>query len=251
MKTVIYVWRNNSIHRSKLCDDLFQLIQTTCYLHYLSVITPFTLYVDTQHHSISKVLHVLQHPHMKLIATSEIPIAHDIDYYIQSTNTDIIFFYSTTYLHVKLNQPCIECIQHILMPSPTLILRILPIQVHNILHIHINDPIISTFKYPHLLYTVYERIKHYLTPTTIVLSDTYEIKQYVKSKQECIVFDTKIGNIGYPPHDNRIEDTLFDLYLMTKATKIYSFSWMNTIPGFVKIAAYYNVPIIEIKLINK
>ena len=250
MKTVIYVWRNNSIHRSKLCDDLFQLIKTTCYVYYLSVITPFTLYIDTQHHSISKVLPVLQHPHMKIIADNEIPIAHDIEFYINETNCTVLYFFSTTYLHVKLNKLCIEFIQSILMPSPTLLLRILPIHVNTILHIHINDPIISTFKYPYLLYTVYERIKPYLTPTTIILSDTYEIKNYIKSKQECIVYDTKIGNIGYPPHDNRIEDTLFDLYLMTKATKIYSFSWSNTIPGFVQIAALYNVPIVEIKLIN-
>jgi hypothetical protein len=250
MKSVIYVWKNNSIHRSKLCDDFFQLIQTTCYLHYLSVIMSFTLYVDTQHHSISKVLPVLNHPHMKLISDNEIPVVHDLDYYIQSTDSDILYFCSTTSLPFKLNKPCIEFIQRILMPSPTLILRILPIQVYNVVHVHINNPIISKFKYPYLLYTVYERIKHYLTPTTIVLSDTYEIKTYIKSKHDCIVFDTKIGNIGYPPHDNTVEDTLFDLYLMTKATKIYSFSWYNSIPGFVKIANVYNVPIVEIKLIN-
>jgi hypothetical protein len=250
MKSVIYVWKNNSIHRSKLCDDFFQLIQTTCYLHYLSVIMSFTLYVDTQHHSISKVLPVLNHPHMKLISDNEIPVVHDLDYYIQSTDSDILYFCSTTSLPFKLNKPCIEFIQRILMPSPTLILRILPIQVYNVVHVHINNPIISKFKYPYLLYTVYERIKHYLTPTTIVLSDTYEIKTYIKSKHDCIVFDTKIGNIGYPPHDNTVEDTLFDLYLMSKATKIYSFSWYNSIPGFVKIANVYNVPIVEIKLIN-
>ena len=250
MKTVIYVWKNNSIHRSKLCDDLFQLIQTTCYLHYLSIITPFTLYVDTQHHSISKVLPVLQHPHMKLVADNEIPIVHDLDYYILSTESNIIYFCSTTYLPIKLNKLCMEFIQSILMPSPTLLLRILPIQVYNVIHVHINEPIISKFKYPYLLYTVYERIKQYLSPTTIVLSDTHEFKSYVKTKQECIVFDTKIGNIGYPPHDDRLEDTLFDLYLITKATKIYSFSWNNTTPGFVKIAILYNVPIVEIKLIN-
>jgi len=210
----------------------------------------FTLYVDTQHHSISTVLPVVHHPHMKLIAENEIPVVHDLDYYIQSTNSNILYFSSTTYLPINLNKSCNELIQTILMPSPKLLLRILPIQVYNVIHVHINDPIISRFKYSYLLYTVYERIKHYLTPTTIILSDTHEFKTYIKSKQDCIVFDTKIGNIGYPPHNDAVEDTLFDLYLMTKATKIYSFSWWNTIPGFVKIAKIYNIPIIEIKLIN-
>ena len=96
------------------------------------------------------------------------------------------------------------------------------------------------------MYIVYARIKKYITPTTIVLSDTHEFKTYLKTKQECIIFDTLIGNIGFPPHDDAIEDTLFDLYLMTKANKIYSFSWGNTIPGFVKLASLYNVPILEI-----
>uniref|UniRef100_A0A6C0B8C8 Uncharacterized protein n=1 Tax=viral metagenome TaxID=1070528 RepID=A0A6C0B8C8_9ZZZZ len=31
---------------------------------------------------------------------------------------------------------------------------------------------------------------------------------------------------------------------MSKATKIYSFSWYNSIPGFVKIENVYNVPIV-------
>jgi hypothetical protein len=250
MKTVIYVWNNNSIHRSKLCDDFFQLIQTTCYLHYLSVITPFTLYVDTQHHSISKVLPVLQHPHMKLITENPIPIVHDLDYYITSTESNILYFRSTTSLPIKITRDCLHFIQKILMPTNSLFQRIQSVQPTTIVHVHINDPIISTFKYSYLLYTVYERIKHYLSPTTIVLSDTHEFKTYVKSKQPCIVMDTRIGNIGYPPHDDCIEDTLIDLYLMLNATKIYSFSWYNSIPGFVKIAALYNVPIVEIKLIN-
>jgi hypothetical protein len=250
MKNVIYVWKNNSIHRNKLCDDFFQLIQTTCYLHYLSMTIPFNLYVDTQHHSISKCLPVSEHPFMNLIANNTIPVVHDLDYYIISTDSNILYFCSTTFLPHKLTIPCIQFIQHLIMPSPKLILRILPIQVDTIVHVHINDPIISTFKYPYLLYTVYNRIKSYLSSKTILLSDTNECKQFVKSKHNCIIFDTQIGNIGYPLHDDKIEDTLFDLYLMTKATKIYSFSWSNTIPGFVKIAHLYNVPIVEIKLIN-
>lgn len=250
MKIVIYVWKNNSIHRSKLCDDLNELIQTTCYLHYLSTKMSFTLYIDTQHHSISKCLPIILHPYHKLIAENKIPIIHDIDYYIQTCTDKIIYFRSTTFLPHTISSESVHFIRKILAPTYSLLQQIEPIQVKNIIHVHINEPIISTFKHSHLLYMVYERIKKYITPTTIVLSDTQEFKTYLKSKQVCIVYDTLIGNIGFPPHDAAVEDTLIDLYLMAKATKIYSFSWSNTIPGFVKIAEFYNVPIIEIKLIN-
>jgi len=245
MKTVIYVWKNNSIHSSKQCDDLFQLVKTTCYLHYLSIKMLFTFHVDTQHHSISKCLPII-HPYQKIIATNKIPIVHDIDYYIQSSSNDILYFCSTTYLPHKLSTECVEFIKKIFAPSYSIMNRIQPIQVNTIIHVHINSPIISTFKYSHLLYIVYARIKKYITPTTIVLSDTQEFKTYLKTKQECMIFDTLIGNIGFPAHDDAIEDTLFDLQLMSKATKIYSFSWSNTIPGFVKLATLYNVPVIEI-----
>ena len=228
MKTVIYVWKNNSIHRSKQCDDLFKLIQTTCYLYYLSKKMSFILYVDTQHHSISKCLPPLIHPYTKIIETYPIPIIHDLDYYIQSTNKDLLYFSSTTYLHHTIMPDCSSFIRKILEPPQSMLKR-LPTNITTVVHVQINEPIISKFKYPHLLYTVYYRIYPYLSPTTIVISDTYEFKTYLKSK--CIVFDTRIGNIGFTPHDDAVEDTLFDLYIMTKATKIYTFSWLIEVMG--------------------
>lgn len=250
MKTVIYVWKNRSIHRSKRCDDLFQVIQTTCYLHYLSKKMGFTLYIDTQHHSISKCLPIILHPYLTLIKDNKIPVVHDLDYYIQTSPNKILYFCSTTYLPHTISTDCIYFIRKILAPTYSFLEKIEPIQVNIIVHVHINEPIISSFKYSHLLYTVYERIKPYLSSTTIVLSDTHEFKTYLKTKHDCIVFDTLIGNIGLPEHDEAVEDTMFDLYLMNKAIKIYSFSWSRTIPGFVKIAELFNVPIVEIKLIT-
>ena len=247
MKTVIYVWKNNSIHRSKKCDDLFQLIKTTCYLYYLSTVIPFKLYIDTFHHSISTCLLPIPHPYQTLISNHihEIPIVHDLDYYIMSTSSPV-YLCSTTYLYTPLTSECKYYIQQLIRPTYPLLQRLEPIKVNDIVHVHINTPIISTATYTHLYYIIYNKIKPYLYPTTIVVSDTQEFKNYLR-KKECIVFDTKIGNIGYPPHDNRIEDTLFDLYLLSKATKIYSFSWENKIPGFLNILDMYDIPIVKIK----
>jgi hypothetical protein len=249
MKTVILVWKNNSIHSSKKCDDLFQLVKGTCFLYHLSNIHHFKLYIDTHHHSISNHVTPLPHPHQKLIADhiDNIPIVHDPEYYIQSSEKDILFFRSTTYLFVPLSVECKQLIQTILMPSNSLLLRILPIPVNRIVHVHLHESIISTSNLQHLFYIVYNKIKPYILSSTIVISDTKEFKEYIKLQNNGIVFNTRIGNIGYPLHDDSIEDTLFDLYLMTKAKKVYSFSWGKIIPGFLKILSIYNIPIEEIK----
>jgi hypothetical protein len=247
MKTVILVWKNK--YNGKYCDELFTLIKSTSYVYYLSHKLNFKLYVDIQHHSISKCLPNLYHPYQDFILDQKenICTVHDVEHYINTSTSDLLFFYTTTYLFFILDKNCNAFIRNILLPSPILRTRINPIQVENILHIHINNSIISTFKQPYLLHRIYNTIKPYITPSTIVLSDTYEIKQYIKEQQcECIIFDTIIGNIGFEPHDACVEDTLFDLHLMAKAKKIYSFSWNYDIPGFLKILSIYEVPIIEL-----
>ena len=246
MKTVIYVWKNNSIYNKKY--DIFQLIKSTCYLFHLSRTNCFDLIVDISHHSISKCLQVQPHKYQQLITDNldTIPIVHDPEDYIISSESDILFFRSFTYLTCKLNQEYYHFIQSILVPSIQLQRRIEPIQVCNILHVHVNNSIIGESKVQHLFHTIYEKIKPYLSPTTIVLSDTKEFKKYVNKLDKCIVFDTLIGNIGYTPHDYTVEDTLFDLFLMTKACNIYSFSWSNTTPGFVNIMYLYDIPIYKI-----
>jgi hypothetical protein len=214
----------------------------------------FKLYVDIQHHSISKCLLNLHHPYQELILEQKenIHTIHDVEHHITTSTSDLLFFYTTTYLFFIIDKNCNTFIKNILLPSPILSSRIEPIQIENILHIHINNSIISPFKQSYLLHRVYEKIKHYITPSTIILSDTYEIKQYIKSQHsECIMFDTLIGNIGFEPHDGCVEDTLFDLFLMTKAKKIYSFSWNYDIPGFLKILSIYDIPNIELLVKRK
>ena len=246
MKTVIHVWKNTSKNK---CIDLFQYIKCSCYLFHLSKLFHFKLYIDTQLHSISNYIIPLQHPYQKIITENklDIPFIYDIEEYITSADSDLIYFSSTTYLFFTLNKECKDFIQTILQPCYSLKLRIDSIPVTTILHIHMNHSIITSMvPYQHLYYTIYDKIKPYLSPDTIVLSDTKEFKTYLKTKNNCIVLDTKIGNIGYTPHDDYIEDTLVDLYLMTRAEKIYSFSWYKTIPGFLKIMYIYDIPLVQI-----
>jgi hypothetical protein len=250
MKTVILVWKNGSIHRNKHCDDIYQLIKSTCYVYHLSTIIPFTFFVDTQHHSISNYIPSMPHPYEQLILNNQIPIVHDVEEYINTTS-NVLFFSTTTCLPFIISEKGKQFIQQLFIPPYPIIVKLIPISIQSIVHVHINNSIISYPSYPYLFYKIYEYIQPYLSLSTIVLSDTKEFKDFLKPKNKCIIFDTLIGNIGYTPHDDKIEDTLFDLTLMTKATKIYSFSWNKKVPGFVKIASFYDVPIKEIKYLNK
>jgi hypothetical protein len=251
MKTVILVWKNNYNPIKYCCDDLFTCIKASCFLYNLSYVMNFKLYIDFQHHSISKCLPDINHPYKQFISENKnnIPIVHDVEDYISSSDSNFLFFYTSTYLCINPNNNCKQFISKILHPPNFMIQAINSISVHTILHLKLNNSIITSFKYPYLLYTVYERIKQYLSPGIIILSDTHEIKKYIKTKYpECVVFDTLIGNIGFEPHNDAVCDTMFDLYLMTKAKKIFSFSWYSSIPGFLRITAIYDIPIHEIKI---
>jgi hypothetical protein len=149
-------------------------------------------------------------------------------------------------LPVKLPTECNTFIRKIFTPKYKLQLQINQIKVNNVVHVHVNNPIISYPPYQHLFEVVYEKIEPYLTEDTLLLSDTQEFKDYVKNKKKCIIQDTKIGNIGFTPHDNRAEDSLLDLYHMIRAKRVYSFNWHNQIPGFVQMAMFYNVEIITV-----
>ncbi len=240
MKTVILVWQN-----MPTCIDLFSWVKGACYLFHLSKIIPFRLYVDVQFHILSNYIESTNpYAHFIFENKQSIETVHDVDWHIKSSDSSLLFFRCTTYLPVKLSAECNAFIRKIFTPKYKLQLQINQIQVKNVVHAHLNNPIISYPPYKQLFDVVYKKIEHYLTEDTLLLSDTKEFKEYVKSKKKCMIRDTKIGNIGYAPHDASVQDTLIDLYTMTRANRIYAFSWYNEIPGFLQIVSFYNVEII-------
>jgi hypothetical protein len=240
MKTVILVWENTQ----NKCTDLFDFIKGTCYLFHLSKLIPFKLYIDIQFHILSNFLDIT-HPYIHFIIDNKqyINTIHDVEHYILSSDSNLLFFRSITYLHHNINDDCKQFIQKLLTPKYDLFVKINHIPVNKIVHVHINNPIISYPPFQQLFNIVYDKILPFLSPTTILLSDTKEFKEYVKTRNSCIIYDTRIGNIGYTPHDYTVEDSLLDLYMLTRSKCIYSFSWHDDIPGFLKILLIYNVNI--------
>jgi hypothetical protein len=70
----------------------------------------------------------------------------------------------------------------------------------------------------------------------IFLSDSQQLKDAVKRNGTFFAFDTEIGHTGYHADIDKLQDTLFEFFIMTKATKIKSYTVNNWPSGFVKIA---------------
>jgi hypothetical protein len=238
MKTVILVWQNTP----QKCIDLFSWINGACYLFYLSAKIPFRLYVDIQFHIISKYVES-NHPYKQFIFENKqyLEMIHDVEWYIKSSDSNLIFFSSTTCLPFTMTPACQTFARNLLTPKYRLTSQIQQIRSEHVVHVHINNPIISYPNFQQLFPIVYEKILPHLTSQTILLSDTQEFKDYVKERSECIIFDTKIGNIGFTAHDYAVEDSLLDLYIMTRAKYVSSFTWHDNLPGFLNILLFYNV----------
>ena len=78
------------------------------------------------------------------------------------------------------------------------------------------------------------------------------MKDTVKKNGTFFVFDTEIGHLGYHSDTNKLRDTLFEFFVMTKAEKIKSYTINNWPSGFVKIVhEIYNVPLESITCLNE
>lgn len=238
MKTVILVWQNTP----QKCIDLFSWIKCASYLFYLSKKNSFRLYVDIQFHILSNYVESTN-PYRQFIYENKesIEMIHDVEWHINSNDSNLVFFSSTTWLPFEMNPSCQNFLQKLLIPKYRITSQIQHIKSEHVVHVHLNNPIISYPNFQQLFPIVYEKLLPYLTSQSILLSDTKEFKDYIKEKHKCIMFDTKIGNIGFTPHNYAAEDSLMDFYIMTQAKYVSSFSWHDDLPGFLKMVVLHNV----------
>ena len=142
MKTIILVWKNH--YTKNRCDDLFTCIKATCFLYHLSQTMKFHLFVDFQHNSISKCL-TKTHPYKEYILEHKIPIIHDVEHFIKTSDSNFLFFYTPTHECVNPSKECKQFIRNLIAPPEIIQQSIQSIPVHNILHLQLNNPIIEYF----------------------------------------------------------------------------------------------------------
>jgi hypothetical protein len=94
----------------------------------------------------------------------------------------------------------------------------------------------------------YMHLKTYKEPNDIFISDTLKLKRYIFLNDDIFMFDTKICHLGLSTDSDEIRDTLFEFFLITKASKIKTHCKIHEMSGFVKwISQIYDIPIYKME----
>jgi hypothetical protein len=93
-------------------------------------------------------------------------------------------------------------------------------------------------------YNINDIIDNLDSTNNILLSDSCEFKEFVRGKNlNIFIFDTKICHLGWYDNDMDIKDTLFEFFLVLKASNIKSFSVYHWPSGFTyAISFIYKIP---------
>jgi hypothetical protein len=270
MKTVIHVWTHkfninqehlkkyNYYNETEFYFGLGDLMRSTIKLYELSKRLNYKLVVDVQLHPISAFLDVQNTQYSQLVKENK----NNVDYvcyggvedYINESKNNILYILTNDFYDGVVSEDCKIFMKKILTPNElykTYIdyqISTIPYNNYNILHYRLNDDEfknkntnkseeIIEEKIVHL-----NRIKEY---NDVLITDTIQFKKHVFLKTDVFLFDTKVCHLGLSTDKDAIRDTLFELFLITRASKIKTYCKIHHVSGFVKwISEIYDIPII-------
>ena len=263
-KTVILAWTHKV---SNLTTDnvnnfwgIGDLIRGTIQLYQLSQKHNFELIIDIQHHPISNLLKKRNHLYSEFVKQNQDNIPFIFPYQaeshiinnLNSLNKPLLLI-TTDYYSEPITQECKDFIKELLSPNNEFEKYMRqksqenPYFLYEILHYRLGDAEMVREQQDSIVYYATQNIlKKDLKPeeNVIFLSDSQKLKDTVKNNGTFFAFNTQIGHTGYHCDLDKLRDTLFEFFVMTKATVITSYTVNNWISGFVKIAHdIYNVPL--------
>jgi len=272
-KTVILAWTHKV--SNLVTDDvnnfwgIGDLIRGTIQLYQLSKKHNFELIVDIQHHPISGLLKERTHDFSDFVKQNQENIPFIFpgqveNHILNNLNTldEPLLFITTDLYQEPITEECQSFIKDILAPNNEFQTYMRekdkpnPFFLHSILHYRVGDAEMIRGEFNPLSSQKYMKniIKNDLktNENIIFLSDSQHLKDLVKKNGTFFVFDTEIGHLGYHSDTNKLRDTLFEFFVMTKAEKIKSYTINNWPSGFVKIVhEIYNVPLESITCLNE
>jgi len=263
-KTVILAWTHKV---SNLTTDnvnnfwgIGDLIRGIIQLYQLSQKHNFELIIDIQHHPISSLLKERNHDFSEFVhgQKDNIPFIfpHQVENHILNNLNSLkqpLLFITTDYYNEPITQKCKDFIKDILTPNKEFEKYMRqkdqenPYFLYKILHYRLGDAEMVREQQDSMVYYATQNILKKdlkLEENVIFLSDSQKLKDIVKNNGTYFAFNTQIGHTGYHDDLDKLRDTLFEFFVMTKATVITSYTVNNWISGFVKIAHdIYNVPL--------
>jgi hypothetical protein len=270
MKKIILCWTTKV--SNYVCTDrelywgIGDMVRGIVRMFQLSKKYEFELYVDIQHHPISQFLVNDQHEYNQLILQNKENILFifpgELELYVQSITEDVTFFFTNENYIDKVTEECKEFVRKILTPNKEFQKYIddkrqqIPFIDYHILHYRLgddfmihgkkldNESIEDKIKDKRILL---EDVKKQNTSNTIFMSDSKEFKEYVKEHVDIFTFDIDIGHIGLDRCYSIIKDTLVELFIITHASSITTYTAYYWLSGFVKLSRdIYNVPLISL-----
>jgi hypothetical protein len=271
MKTVIHTWVNNHF-------GLGDLIRGTIKLYQLSKKLNFTYIVDIQHHPICNFLKIQHHGFSDFIKENRknIVCKHNIEEYINNSQDKLLYFVTNDgYKDLEsITEDCKIFIKKLLTPNEEFSDYIenkmkfynLENYKYDILHFRLGDDAgliegdINSEKFRKLLH----KIDNFLDNKTqensnVLISDNIKFREFVKelrssefnnSKEKyknIITFNVDVAHLGHHNHIDKIRDTVFEFFVLTKSKSINTYSVYEWISGFVFwVHQIYDISLIKI-----
>jgi len=270
MKTIIHVWTHefninqehlqkyNYLNEKEFYFGIGDLIRSTIQLYELSKTMNFRLIVDLQLHPISSFLQIQKTEFSEFVLNNK----NNIDYvcygavedYINESKKDVLLILTNDFFKGNISNDCKLFIKNILTPTfeykqyIKFLLSKIPVKKYNILHYRLNDDefknncSVKDVKYLNNISSNVNKNKEF---NDILITDSLSFKEYIFLNSNIFLFDTKLCHLGLSKDYYAIRDTLFELFLISKSSKIKTYCKIHAVSGFVKwISEVYDIPII-------
>ena len=219
----------------------------------------FELLVDISHHPISQFIQHSSHRYTKIVDTIVDTITYfvksEIDHHINSCTDNVLYMGAhcelDTYNASEYDAVAKLFIKKHFQPTSEFMNvftnRIGDIQLSrsNIIHYRLGDTeLVKNISHPNMNKYYTHLLKH-STPSSILLTDSSTFKSYIKEQGcEITMFDYDIGHLGYDTSYDKIQNSLFEFFILTKVNHISSFSVYEWISGFAySVHKIYGIPL--------
>jgi hypothetical protein len=267
MKTVILVWKHKysnyvtDMHNNY--HGIGDLLRASYALFILSKLFKFNLIVDYSLHPISEYLTVNKHEFSDLVKenSDNIPLiinsANIMKYIGEAKTSQIILscgveleFYSMEFDPLLIEETRLF-MKTLLIPNENFqkyidyTLEQLPFKDYSVLHYRLGDDELVRGFQNKSFNLILDDLKNDLNDSQILLSDSAEFKDYV-NKQGIKIFmlNHPICHLGVAKDSISIRNTLLELIILQKASRIKSTSVYSWVSGFTfAISAIYGIPL--------
>ena len=260
MKTVIQVYKIG--YNNVVTDDtqnfhgIGDFFRSTLGLYNLSKIYDFKLIVDFSLHPIQNFLEYNEHEYSNIVKEKQNSISligeiENIMGYINNSNEEVVVLFgwlSPNVYNTPITTDSQIFMKNLLKPNKIMSeyietqLNKIPFKEYNILHYRLGDN--TLVRNEQKQYSLNQLLNNYES-NDILICDSSEFKNQVKNSGiNIFMFNDNICHLGLSNNYNSIQHTLFEFLLISKASKIKTYSNYCWISGFAHIISFFcNIPI--------